>query len=94
MDPAPAGLQLRGSHRRYGRANTTRRVHAGVDIDGLDSCPVSRGCLHFQMQPDFALDVVESTVARLPVSAYAAGYQAMRDAMRDMPTAAQPLRPR
>jgi hypothetical protein len=31
--------------------------------------------------PDLALDVVESTVARLPVAEYAAGYQAMRDGM-------------
>jgi hypothetical protein len=31
--------------------------------------------------PELALDVVESTVARLPVEDYTAGYQAMRDAM-------------
>jgi 2-methylisocitrate lyase-like PEP mutase family enzyme len=41
----------------------------------------SQGCLRFKTLPDLALDVVESTVARLPVSEYAAGYQAMRDAM-------------
>jgi hypothetical protein len=31
--------------------------------------------------PELALDVVEKTVARLPVKDYIAGYQAMRDAM-------------
>ena len=42
---------------------------------------MGQGCLRFKTLPDLALDVVESTVARLPVSKYAAGYQAMRDAM-------------
>ena len=42
---------------------------------------MGQGCLRFKRLPDLALDVVESTVARLPVSEYAAGYQAMRDAM-------------
>ena len=42
---------------------------------------MGQGCLRFKTLPDLALDVVESTVARLPVSEYAAGYQAMRDAM-------------
>ena len=42
---------------------------------------MGQGCLRFQKLPDLALDVIESTVARLPVSEYAAGYQAMRDAM-------------
>jgi hypothetical protein len=34
--------------------------------------------------------VVESTVARLPVSEYAAGYQAMRDAMGKARAKAKP----
>jgi hypothetical protein len=39
------------------------------------------GCLRFKTLPDLALDVIEKTVARLPVEEYVAGYQAMRDAM-------------
>ena len=42
---------------------------------------MGQGCLRFNKLPDLALDVIERTVARLPVSEYAAGYQAMRDAM-------------
>ena len=42
---------------------------------------MGKGCLRFKKLPDLALDVVERTVARLPISEYAAGYQAMRDAM-------------
>jgi hypothetical protein len=42
---------------------------------------MGKGCLRFKALADLALDVVESTVARLPVSEYVAGYQAMRDAM-------------
>ncbi len=39
------------------------------------------GCLRFKTLSDLALDVIGSTVARLPIDEYAAGYQAMRDAM-------------
>jgi hypothetical protein len=42
---------------------------------------MGQGCLRFKTLPDLALDVVEGTIARLPVKKYAAGYQAMRDAM-------------
>ncbi len=42
---------------------------------------MGQGCLRFQKLSDLALDVIESTIARLPVKEYAAGYQAMRDAM-------------
>ena len=42
---------------------------------------MGQGCLRFKTLADLALDVVESTVARLPVSEYAASYKAMRDAM-------------
>jgi len=42
---------------------------------------MGQGCLRFKTVPGLALDVVESTLARLPVSEYVAGYQAMRDAM-------------
>ena len=42
---------------------------------------MGQGCLRFKTLPDLALDVIESTVARLPVAEYAAGYQAMRNAM-------------
>lgn len=41
---------------------------------------MGQGCLRFKTFPELALDVVESTVARLPVKDYIAGYQAMRDA--------------
>ena len=41
-----------------------------------------QGCLRFKTLPELALDVVESTVARLPVKEYVAGYQAARDAMK------------
>ena len=40
-----------------------------------------QGCLRFKTLLDLALDVVESTVARPPVSEYSARYQAMRRAM-------------
>jgi len=42
---------------------------------------MGQGCLRFKTLPDLALDVVEKTLARLPVEKYTAGYQAMRDAM-------------
>ena len=42
---------------------------------------MGQGCLRFKTLPALALDVVESTLARLPVKDYTAGYQAMRDAM-------------
>src|SRR4051812_33535975 len=42
---------------------------------------MGQGCLRFKRLEDLALDVIESTVARLPVSEYIAGYQAMREAM-------------
>ena len=42
---------------------------------------MGKGCLRFQKLSDLALDVIEGAIARMPVTAYAAGYQAMRDAM-------------
>jgi uncharacterized protein YdhG (YjbR/CyaY superfamily) len=42
---------------------------------------MGQGCLRFKKLPDLALDVVEKTIARLPVKDYVAGYQAARDAM-------------
>ena len=51
---------------------------------------MGQGCLRFKTLPDLALDVVESTVARLPVSEYASGYQAMRDAQGQGKTRAKP----
>lgn len=42
---------------------------------------MGRGCLRFKTLPELALEVVEGTVARLPVGDYTAGYQAMREAM-------------
>lgn len=42
---------------------------------------MGQGCLRFKTLPDLALDVIEGTVAQLSVPEYAAGYQAMREAM-------------
>jgi len=42
---------------------------------------MGQGCLRFKSLSDLALDVVAGTLTQLPVSKYAAGYQAMRDAM-------------
>ena len=42
---------------------------------------MGQGCLRFKTLSELALDVVAGTLAQLPVSKYAAGYQAMRDAM-------------
>lgn len=42
---------------------------------------MGQGCLRFKRFEDLAMDVVEKTVARLPVEKYVAGYQAVRDAM-------------
>ena len=50
-------------------------VKSGKKLD------MGQGCLRFKKLEDLALDVVEKTVARLPVKDYIAGYQAMRDAM-------------
>jgi hypothetical protein len=43
---------------------------------------MGQGCLRFKTLPELALDVVESTVARLPVKEYVAGYQAAREPLR------------
>ena len=53
----------------------TQYANSGKKLD------MGKGCLRFKALPDLALDVVEGALARLPVSDYAAGYQAMRDAM-------------
>src|SRR3954466_7265468 len=42
---------------------------------------MGQGCLRFKTLEDLALDVVEKTIARLPVEQYIAGYQAMREGM-------------
>jgi len=54
---------------------TAKYAKSGKKLD------MGQGCLRFKTLPELALDVVESTVARLPVKDYIAGYQAMRDAM-------------
>lgn len=51
---------------------------------------MGQGCLRFKTLSDLALDVVEKTVAQLPVAKYAAGYQAMRDAMGKGKSKAKP----
>jgi hypothetical protein len=54
---------------------TAQYAKSGKKLD------MGQGCLRFKTLPDLALDVIEKTVARLPVEDYIAGYQAMRDAM-------------
>jgi uncharacterized protein YdhG (YjbR/CyaY superfamily) len=51
---------------------TAQYAKSGKKLD------MGQGCLRFKTLPDLALDVVEKTVARLPVKDYIAGYQAMR----------------
>jgi uncharacterized protein YdhG (YjbR/CyaY superfamily) len=43
---------------------------------------IGQGCLRFKKLEDLALDVVEKTIAKLPVKGYLAGYQAVRDGMK------------
>jgi hypothetical protein len=54
---------------------TAQYAKSGKKLD------MGQGCLRFKTLPDLALDVIASTVARLPVKEYVAGYQAARDAM-------------
>jgi uncharacterized protein YdhG (YjbR/CyaY superfamily) len=49
---------------------------------------MGQGCLRFKTLSDLALDVVEKTLARLPVQDYVAGYQAMREGMKGKSKAA------
>ena len=51
---------------------------------------MGQGCLRFKTLSHLALDVVARTLAQLPVSKYAAGYQAMRDAMSKGKTKSKP----
>ena len=43
---------------------------------------MGQGCLRFKTLPDLALDVVERTIAKLPVEEYVAGYEAARAGMK------------
>jgi uncharacterized protein YdhG (YjbR/CyaY superfamily) len=43
---------------------------------------MGQGCLRFKTLADLALDVVEKTIAKLPVKKYVAGYEAMRKPLR------------
>ena len=54
---------------------TAQYLKSGKKLD------MGKGCLRFKSLSALALDVVESTIARLPVADYTAGYQAMRDQM-------------
>jgi hypothetical protein len=54
---------------------TAQYAKSGKKLD------MGQGCLRFKTLPELALDVVEKTLARLPVKEYVAGYQAARDAM-------------
>src|SRR5436190_20437345 len=54
---------------------TAQYTKSGKKLD------MGQGCLRFKTLPELALDVVEKTLARLPVKDYVAGYQAMRAGM-------------
>lgn len=54
---------------------TAQYAKSGKKLD------MGQGCLRFKKLEDLALDVVEKTIAKLPVEKYVAGYQAARDAM-------------
>jgi Domain of unknown function (DU1801) len=51
---------------------TAQYAKSGKKLD------MGQGCLRFKTLPDLALDVVEKTIAKLPVEKYTAGYEAMR----------------
>jgi Domain of unknown function (DU1801) len=55
---------------------TAQYAKSGKKLD------MGQSCLRFKTLEDLALDVVEKTIARLPVDKYIAGYQAMRDAKK------------
>jgi hypothetical protein len=55
---------------------TAQYAKSGKKLD------MGQGCLRFKTLPELALDVVESTLTRLPVKDYVAGYEAMRDAAK------------
>jgi hypothetical protein len=63
---------------------TAQYAKSGKKLD------MGQGCLRFKTLPDLALDVVEKTLARLPVDDYIAGYQAMREGMGKGKTKAKP----
>lgn len=73
----------------YGQPALLEWFHAQYSKSGK-KLDMGKGCLRFKALGDLALDVVEGTVARLPVEEYAAGYQAMRDAMGKGKTKAKP----
>ena len=54
---------------------TAQYAKSGKKLD------MGQGCLRFKTLAELALEVVEKTIARLPVDDYTAGYQAMREAM-------------
>jgi uncharacterized protein YdhG (YjbR/CyaY superfamily) len=55
---------------------TTQYAKSGKKLD------MGQGCLRFKSLDGLALDVVEKTLAKLPVEKYVAGYQAVRDGMK------------
>jgi uncharacterized protein YdhG (YjbR/CyaY superfamily) len=54
---------------------TAQYAKSGKKLD------MGQGCLRFKKLEDLPLDVVEKTLARLPVKKYVAGYQAVREGM-------------
>ena len=64
----------------YGQPALRERFDAQYKKSGK-KLDMGQGCLRFNKLSDLALDVIEKTVARMPVPEYTAGYQAMRDSM-------------
>jgi hypothetical protein len=55
---------------------TAQYAKSGKKLD------MGQGCLRFKTLDGLALDVVEKTIAKLPVEKYVAGYQAVREGMK------------
>ena len=64
----------------YGQPELRERFLAEYATSGK-KLDMGQGCLRFKKLDDLALDLVEKTVAKLPVEKYVAGYQAVRDGM-------------
>lgn len=62
----------------YGQPELRERFLAQYAKSGK-KLDMGQGCLRFKTLEDLALDLVEKTVAKLPLEKYVAGYQAMRN---------------
>jgi uncharacterized protein YdhG (YjbR/CyaY superfamily) len=62
----------------YGQPALRERFLADYAKSGK-KLDMGQGCLRFKTLPDLPLDVIEKTIAKLPVKKYVEGYQAMRE---------------